>query len=66
MSGEWPGRILHAPAGGGGFGYDPIFQPDGYEVSAAELPQLVKDEQSHRAIAFGELVPVLVSLLNAD
>lgn len=65
VTGEWPGRILHTPAGGGGFGYDPIFQPDGHEVSAAELPQQVKDSESHRALAFGELVPVLVSLLGS-
>jgi XTP/dITP diphosphohydrolase len=63
VTGEWPGRILREPAGGGGFGYDPIFQPDGHDVSAAELPADVKNAQSHRAIAFAALGPVLTELL---
>ena len=63
VTGEWPGRILREPAGAGGFGYDPIFQPDGHEVSAAELPADVKNAQSHRAIAFAALGPVLTELL---
>lgn len=63
VTGEWPGRILREPAGGGGFGYDPIFQPDGHDVSAAELPADVKNAVSHRAIAFAALGPVLTELL---
>lgn len=63
VTGEWPGRILREPAGAGGFGYDPIFQPDGSAVSAAELPAEVKNAQSHRAIAFAALGPVLTELL---
>jgi len=63
--GIWPGRLLQAPAGGGGFGYDPIFQPDGHTVSAAELPADVKNAVSHRAIAFAALGPVLTELLGA-
>ena len=63
VTGEWPGRILRAPAGEGGFGYDPIFQPDGHDVSAAELPAEVKNAQSHRALAFVALGPVLSELL---
>lgn len=64
VTGEWPGRILRAPAGEGGFGYDPIFQPDGHDVSAAELPAEVKNAQSHRALAFVALGPVLSELLS--
>lgn len=63
MTGEWPGQILHEPSGEGGFGYDPIFLPDGYAISAAELTANVKNEQSHRARAFDQLVPVLQVLL---
>ena len=63
VTGEWPGRILHEPAGGGGFGYDPIFQPDGHDVSAAELTADVKNAESHRAIAFAALGQVLTELL---
>ncbi|MBX0300128.1 RdgB/HAM1 family non-canonical purine NTP pyrophosphatase [Cryobacterium sp. 1639] len=63
VTGEWPGRILREPAGGGGFGYDPIFQPDGHDISAAELPADVKNAVSHRAIAFTALGPVLTELL---
>jgi len=57
--GTWPGSVLKAPAGSGGFGYDPIFRPDGWDVSAAELLPAQKDADSHRARAFGLLVTVL-------
>ena len=65
VTGEWPGHILHEPSGEGGFGYDPIFLPDGYAISAAELTPNVKNEQSHRARAFEQLAPVLEVLLSA-
>ena len=57
--GTWPGSVLEAPAGSGGFGYDPIFRPDGLAVSSAELTADEKNAQSHRALAFGLLVTVL-------
>jgi XTP/dITP diphosphohydrolase len=57
--GTWPGSVLDAPAGTGGFGYDPIFAPDGWDVSAAELTPAQKDADSHRARAFGLLVAAL-------
>ncbi len=49
--GECPGRILEAPAGEGGFGYDPVFAPDGYDKSFAQLGEAVKNQISHRARA---------------
>ncbi len=49
--GECPGRILEAPEGSGGFGYDPVFAPEGYEASFASLGQQVKNQISHRARA---------------
>lgn len=63
VTGEWPGRVLTEPAGDGGFGYDPIFLPDGAAVSSAELSSDEKNRISHRARAFDQLVPVLQGLL---
>ncbi|HHY32528.1 MAG TPA: RdgB/HAM1 family non-canonical purine NTP pyrophosphatase [Firmicutes bacterium] len=45
------GRIILAPRGSGGFGYDPVFVPDGYDKTFAELGPEVKNEISHRARA---------------
>jgi XTP/dITP diphosphohydrolase len=53
--GEAHGRIAPAPHGGAGFGYDPIFIPDGYEQTYAELGPATKDLISHRANAFAQL-----------
>jgi XTP/dITP diphosphohydrolase len=53
--GECPGRILRAPRGSGGFGYDPVFQPEEYDLAMAEISSEVKNEISHRARAFREL-----------
>ena len=49
--GECPGRILTAPSGDEGFGYDPIFAPEGYDVSFSELGNDIKNQISHRARA---------------
>lgn len=57
--GVWPGSVLEAPVGRGGFGYDPIFRPEGLDVSAAELTPAQKDADSHRGRAFGLLVATL-------
>jgi XTP/dITP diphosphohydrolase len=57
--GSWEGRILMQPRGTGGFGYDPIFQPAGLDVSAAELPAAQKNARSHR----GEALRALARLL---
>ncbi len=49
--GEVRGRIIHEPRGTGGFGYDPVFVPDGHELTFAELPPEVKNRMSHRGRA---------------
>jgi len=54
---EWPGEVLPAPAGEHGFGYDPIFRPEGESRSAAELSPAEKNAVSHRARAFTALMP---------
>ncbi|PRI11874.1 non-canonical purine NTP pyrophosphatase [Leucobacter massiliensis] len=63
--GVWPGRVLREPAGEHGFGYDPIFQPEGETRSAAELTGAEKDLLSHRTRAFGALAPEIRERLAA-
>ncbi|QDH71672.1 RdgB/HAM1 family non-canonical purine NTP pyrophosphatase [Marilutibacter alkalisoli] len=58
--GEWHGRILEAPRGDGGFGYDPVFFDPGLGKAAAELPPEVKNRISHRGLALAELKKRLV------
>jgi XTP/dITP diphosphohydrolase len=64
--GEWPGRLAHAASGAGGFGYDPVFIPDGQPADAertvGEFTDEEKQAQSHRARAFENLVPLLAEL----
>jgi XTP/dITP diphosphohydrolase len=62
VRGECPGRILAAPRGANGFGYDPVFQPEGWDASMAELPPAVKHGISHRGRALAALAPALASL----
>jgi XTP/dITP diphosphohydrolase len=57
--GTCEGRIVREPAGGGGFGYDPIFVPDGYGVTMAELTPEQKDGISHRGRALRELAKMM-------
>lgn len=58
-TGHWWGAIAEAPRGEGGFGYDPVFVPEGSDLSVAEWPQDAKDQASHRALAGRALVDVL-------
>lgn len=54
--GVCPGRIIDEQRGGNGFGYDPVFVPDGFSETLAELPEEVKNSLSHRGTAFGKLI----------
>jgi XTP/dITP diphosphohydrolase len=64
VRGEMRGRLLDAPRGSGGFGYDPIFVPDGGSLTTAELAPAEKDAISHRGRAFRALVAKLPELLD--
>lgn len=57
--GRLTGTLRHEPSGGGGFGYDPIFQPDGHTVTCAELSPAEKNALSHRGRAFRGLAPAI-------
>jgi XTP/dITP diphosphohydrolase len=62
VRGAWPGRIAREPRGDGGFGYDPIFIPEGSTRTAAELTPEEKDAASHRGRALAALLPALGAL----
>ena len=60
---SWRGQVVREPRGANGFGYDPVFLPDGLERTAAELTAAEKDARSHRGQAFAALVPLVGELL---
>jgi XTP/dITP diphosphohydrolase len=59
----WRGRVIHEKHGANGFGYDPVFVPDGLDVTSAELTPAEKDARSHRGQAFSALVPLVADAL---
>ena len=59
VEGHCPGRIAKAPSGAGGFGYDPLFVPDGYDKSFAELSADEKNAISHRGRALAAARAIL-------
>lgn len=59
FTGIWPGRVARQESGENGFGYDPVFIPEGFEVSAAELEPEVKNALSHRSLALQQLASYL-------
>lgn len=61
--GRWLGQITHSPAGTGGFGYDPVFRPDGENVTVACLSAEVKQRISHRGRALDALLAQLSTWL---
>ncbi|MDP9430584.1 MAG: RdgB/HAM1 family non-canonical purine NTP pyrophosphatase [Actinomycetota bacterium] len=60
---SWRGQVVREGRGSNGFGYDPVFLPDGLERTAAELTAAEKDARSHRGQAFAALVPLVRELL---
>jgi len=56
------GTIRHERSGAEGFGYDPIFQPDGYNITFAEMGMDEKNKISHRAIAMNQLIAFLATV----
>ena len=62
-SGKLSGSITLSPRGSAGFGYDPIFQPHGSELTLAELTHDEKDRISHRGIAMRAIAPRILELL---
>ncbi len=63
LEAKMSGTIVREASGAGGFGYDPIFLPDGHSVTTAELAPEAKDAISHRGKAFRALVPVIAAAL---
>ena len=63
VTGEVEGRLIRAPRGSGGFGYDPIFLPDGFGQTTAEMTAEAKDAISHRGRAFRALTPFISRLV---
>ena len=59
----WRGRVIHEKRGTNGFGYDPVFVPEGLDLTSAELSPEEKDARSHRGQAFTALVPVVAEEL---
>lgn len=62
FEGRVEGEITHAPAGCGGFGYDPVFRPEGYELTFAEMSADEKNAISHRGRAVAKLVEYLTTI----
>jgi XTP/dITP diphosphohydrolase len=62
--GTWPGRILDAPRGSNGFGYDPVFYVPERGCTSAELPPDEKNRLSHRGQALRKLVAALLTERN--
>jgi XTP/dITP diphosphohydrolase len=60
---EWRGTVIGEKRGSNGFGYDPVFVPQGLDVTSAEMEPAEKDAHSHRGQAFAALVPVIAELL---
>ncbi len=61
FEGDVKGRIIHSPAGQSGFGYDPLFVPEGYDKTFAQLGGEIKNRISHRAVALDKLKKFLLS-----
>jgi len=65
VTGQVEGRLVRQPRGSGGFGYDPIFLPDGFDQTTAEMTAEAKDAISHRGRAFRALTPFITAVSKA-
>jgi XTP/dITP diphosphohydrolase len=63
VTGQVEGRLIREPRGSGGFGYDPIFLPDGFDQTTAEMTAEAKDAISHRGRAFRALTPFIAAAI---
>lgn len=61
--GRFEGQILRAPVGTNGFGYDPIFQPQGLSISSAQMSAEEKDLMSHRGKSLRAIAPHVIQML---
>jgi XTP/dITP diphosphohydrolase len=59
---QWRGRLIREKRGSNGFGYDPVFVPEGLEVTSAQLQPTEKDARSHRGQAFAALARVVAEV----
>jgi XTP/dITP diphosphohydrolase len=59
FEGEMKGQIIHEKLGTNGFGYDPIFMPDGYDITLAQMDMFTKNQISHRGKAFRKMAEFL-------
>ena len=64
LEGIVDGIIVESPKGFDGFGYDPIFKPNGYDVTYAEMTLEQKNSMSHRAIAMNKMKEILYNINN--
>lgn len=65
VRGEVEGRVRTAPVGEYGFGYDPIFQPAGFQITTAQMDPKTKDSISHRGKALREIAPKIAPFIGA-
>jgi XTP/dITP diphosphohydrolase len=66
VTGTIEGRLIRVPRGSGGFGYDPIFVPDGFAQTTAEMTAEAKNAISHRGRAFRALAPFIAAALGGN
>jgi len=66
VRGEVEGHVLRAPVGEHGFGYDPIFQPVGFDITTAQMDPATKDVISHRGKALRAIAPKIAPFIGAS
>jgi len=60
------GKIAFSPQGKSGFGYDPIFIPDGYNLTFSQIGKKIKNKISHRAIALDKIIPQIIAYYHLE